>query len=80
MPLVDDLEQLRLLLARWRADREEEAPTLGRLFGDTPGAPPGDTPRHHGFKVVSLEEWATEDPLGAIGLEEWAREDDGGPW
>jgi hypothetical protein len=80
----EQLEQLRLLLARRRAERGEDAPTLGRLFADTPGVPSPDDDdlaarraMRRGLLAVPLEVWAGEDPRSAVPLENWAREPEG---
>lgn len=54
--------EVRLLLARWRAERGESAPTLGRFFPDNPGV------RHTGddppiARLMAFEQWAVEDAV-----------------
>ena len=50
---------LRLLRAHWRAHRGQDAPTLGRLFPDTPGvAHTGDDPPT--AVLITFEEWAAQ--------------------
>lgn len=62
-PVAPDnpVDEVRHLLARWRQERGEEIPTLGRLFPDTPGVRfIGDSPPT--ARLIALERWAMEDP------------------
>ena len=57
--IVDRENGLRLLRAYWRTHRGQDAPTLGRLFPDTPGvAHTSDDPPT--ARLLTLEEWAAE--------------------
>lgn len=61
MTADEELEQVRRALAAEREARGRVAPTLGRLFGDTPGVRhTGDRPP--GPRVVALERWAAQEP------------------